>query len=144
MYFEADVPAHAHTCVGLPLCPSFARPEQYFRRVPQEVLSGTPYDPFKLDVWQFGTSLSDFKVSVNAYPHDLTLTSYQTTVPEIDSVLVSMTEVDPGQRVSAYDALKSLAKVVSLVPPDRLNIAPCCRRRMYSLRRLMSSMCVTM
>lgn len=67
VYFKEDVPAHARTCVGLPLCPSFPLPERYFRRVPEEVLSGNPYDPFKLDVWQFGTSLSDFKVSANAY-----------------------------------------------------------------------------
>lgn len=67
MHFEEDVPAHARTCVGLPLCPGFALPERYFRRAPHEVLSGNPYDPFKLDVWQFGTSLSDFKVSVHMH-----------------------------------------------------------------------------
>lgn len=57
-------------------------------------------------------------------PHDLTLTSYQTSIREIDDILVSMTEVNPAIRVSAYDALKSLAKVVSSMPPDSLNIAP--------------------
>ncbi|EIW51817.1 uncharacterized protein TRAVEDRAFT_136635 [Trametes versicolor FP-101664 SS1] len=108
VHFKEDVPPHARTCVGLPLCPTFATQERYFRRVPQEVLSGRPYDPFKLDVWQFGTSLSDFKTSIR----------------EIDDILVSMTEVNPAIRVSAYDALKSLAKVVSSMPPDSLNIAP--------------------
>ncbi|EIW51783.1 uncharacterized protein TRAVEDRAFT_136543 [Trametes versicolor FP-101664 SS1] len=106
--FSVDVPPHERICTGLPLCPSFALPERYFRPVPPEVSSGNPYDPFKLDVWQFGISLIDFR----------------TTIREIDDILVSLTEVDPAIRVSAYDALKSLAKVVSSIPPDRLNIAP--------------------
>ena len=34
--------------------------------MPPEFLSGEPYDPFKLDMWQLGKSFSDFKVpSIN-------------------------------------------------------------------------------
>lgn len=36
--------------------------KKYARAVPPEVTSGKPYDPFKLDVWQFGKSLENFKV----------------------------------------------------------------------------------
>lgn len=38
--------------------------DEYSRDVPPEVKSGEPYDPFKLDVWQLGTGISDFKVDI--------------------------------------------------------------------------------
>ncbi|KAH9848836.1 kinase-like domain-containing protein [Lenzites betulinus] len=105
--FDEGTPKDQQTCVGLPLVPTFAIPERYFRPYPKEVSSGEPYDPFKLDVWQFGTSLSDFK----------------TTIPDIDTLLSSMTEEDPQKRPDAYTILSDLAQIVHSMPPDSLKIA---------------------
>ncbi|KAH9848843.1 kinase-like domain-containing protein, partial [Lenzites betulinus] len=101
-------PKEQQTCVGLPLAPSFALPERYFRPIPKEVSCGEPYDPYKLDVWQFGTSMDEIK----------------TTIPEVDDLLHSMTEEDPQKRPGAFSVLKSLAEVVRSSPPERFAIAP--------------------
>ena len=61
VHFRQDVPQEERVCQGLPMGGSF--PNSYGRRIPPEVASGAPYDPFKLDVWQVGTSFNDFKVS---------------------------------------------------------------------------------
>ena len=58
--FSADIPVEERVCVGLPSGGSLPGPSA--RPMPPEVLSGNPYDPFKLDVWQLGESISDFKV----------------------------------------------------------------------------------
>ncbi len=34
----------------------------YGRKCPPDVYTGTPYDPYKSDVWQLGRSLRDFRV----------------------------------------------------------------------------------
>ncbi|KAI8982909.1 kinase-like domain-containing protein [Trametes punicea] len=112
VHFSADVAPCDRTCLGLPLSASFD-PEKYTRPVAREVLSGQPYDPFKLDVWQFGTSLSDFK----------------TTLPDIDAILTAMTEDDPLNRISAFQALKRLSQIVESVPPATLKIAPSVEER---------------
>lgn len=64
--FSAESPPEERRCIGYPLDGSFEGCEQedYNRSVPPEVASGKPYDPFKLDVWQLGSSLSGFQVSV--------------------------------------------------------------------------------
>jgi len=49
-------------CAGLPIGIGFAA-ESYARRHAPEFASGGPYNPFKLDIWQLGTSLaSQFQV----------------------------------------------------------------------------------
>ena len=58
--FPLNSPHEERTCVGRPSGGSLPGPSG--RPMPPEVLSGEPYDPFKLDVWQLGNSLSDFKV----------------------------------------------------------------------------------
>ena len=58
--FPVDTPQEEHVCVGPPYGGSL--PGHSGRPMPPEVLSGKPYDPFKLDVWQLGESFSDFKV----------------------------------------------------------------------------------
>ncbi|KAI0672664.1 kinase-like domain-containing protein [Trametes maxima] len=108
VYFAPEVPSHERTCVGLPLSPSFPVPDKYTRPVPPEVSSGEPYDPFQLDVWQFGNSLSDLK----------------TQIPEIDSVLRAMVEENPQVRITAFDALKSISRVVNSMTPEDLRISP--------------------
>lgn len=61
--FPKDCPVEKRVLVGLP-CGSW---NSYGRQSPPEVLSGAPYNPFKVDVWQLGTSLSDMKVTTILY-----------------------------------------------------------------------------
>ena len=44
-------------CTGLPIGTGFT-PENYARRHAPEFASGSPYNPFKLDIWQLGTSVT--------------------------------------------------------------------------------------
>ncbi|KAI9069190.1 hypothetical protein FKP32DRAFT_1617567 [Trametes sanguinea] len=80
----------------------------YARPVPPEVPSGNPYDPFKLDVWQFGTSLSDFK----------------STIPSIDRILEDVRLPSAAARPSSFDALRALSKVLADIAPNSLMIPP--------------------
>ncbi|KAI0360320.1 hypothetical protein OH77DRAFT_672826 [Trametes cingulata] len=106
--FTDDVPAAARVCTGLPLCCTFPTPDRYFRNLAAELSTGEPYDPFKLDMWQFGDSFRDFR----------------TTIPDIDEVLSAMIDDDPSTRISALDALRRISSVVNSIPPERLRIAP--------------------
>ncbi|RPD56366.1 hypothetical protein L226DRAFT_573966 [Lentinus tigrinus ALCF2SS1-7] len=106
VYFPPEVPEEERRCTGLPMGGSF--PDHYGRPVPPEVESGKPYDPFKLDVWQLGTSFSDFK----------------STIPEVDAVLTSLTDPDPEARPTAHGAIMALLEVMSNIPPRALKIAP--------------------
>ncbi|PIL28181.1 hypothetical protein GSI_09718 [Ganoderma sinense ZZ0214-1] len=99
--FPLDSPKEARMCVGRPSGGSLPGPSG--RPMPPEVLSGEPYDPFKLDVWQLGNSISDFK----------------STIPEIDKVLVSMVDPDPTSRPTAYEAMKALLDAVGAIPPGQ-------------------------
>ena len=56
--FPAECPSIERGSVGLPL----ADAEKYARPHAPEFASGKPYCPFKLDVWQLGSSFSGFKV----------------------------------------------------------------------------------
>ncbi|KAI0707962.1 hypothetical protein C8Q76DRAFT_628598, partial [Earliella scabrosa] len=106
VYFPPDIPDAERRCVGPPVGGSF--PDRYGRPTPPEVQCGSPYDPFKLDVWQLGTTFSDFK----------------STIPEIDAVLETMRDPDPKTRPTAYVAMKALLEVVGGIPPNILKIAP--------------------
>ena len=57
---ESSLPEERR-CTGLRL-PWGVSSESYARPVPPEIILGLAYDPFKLDVWQLGKSISDFKV----------------------------------------------------------------------------------
>lgn len=62
--FPHTTPLDECLVVGYPTGGSYPEDTKlYARPVPPEVASGQPYDPFKLDVWQFGTGLDDFKAS---------------------------------------------------------------------------------
>ncbi|PIL28175.1 hypothetical protein GSI_09712 [Ganoderma sinense ZZ0214-1] len=104
--FPDDMPPEERVCIGPPYGGSL--PGHSGRPMPPEVLSGKPYDPFKLDVWQLGTSINDFK----------------STIPQIDAVLVSMTDPDPATRPTAYEALKALLDAIGAIPPVSLRIEP--------------------
>ena len=60
--FPAECPVEERLTVGYPLGGSFPELSMYCAPCPPEWASGKPYSPFKLDVWQLGTSLSNFKV----------------------------------------------------------------------------------
>ena len=128
VYFPPDVPLDKRTYVGRPAGSSFpADPKEYNRPSPPEVLTGEPYNPFKLDVWQFATSLSDFKVSQCALTFPLSLKRMlQSTVPAIDDILDAMRNPDPASRLASHEALKALGSVVASMPPASLHIAPVC------------------
>ena len=55
--FPEGCPLSERVSVGLPV-----EGEQYCRPLAPEFASGNAYNPFKLDVWQLGYSLSKFKV----------------------------------------------------------------------------------
>ncbi|KAJ3017152.1 hypothetical protein NUW54_g650 [Trametes sanguinea] len=106
--FGQDVPIEDCVCTGLPHGPSFPGPEKYRRPVPPEVESGKPYNPFKLDVWQFAMSLRDFK----------------SNIPEVDNTLELLRNPDPLLRISAYEAMATIANVVAMIPPYALAVPP--------------------
>lgn len=61
--FALECTPSNRVCTSLPIGPGFAT-ERYARRHAPEFASGRPYNPFKLDIWQLGTSLvSQFQVS---------------------------------------------------------------------------------
>ncbi|KAJ8501655.1 hypothetical protein ONZ51_g459 [Trametes cubensis] len=94
---------------GYPMGESFSEDvEQYCRPVPPEVTSGEPYDPFKLDVWQLGTSLEDFK----------------STIPEIDRILDGMRLPDATARLSSLYAITYLSRAAAELTPKALMIEP--------------------
>lgn len=103
--FPDDRPLHECRRIGppggLPGMP-------YKRPVPPEVASGQPYDPFKLDIWQLGNDLCDFK----------------STISPIDTALAAMIDPNASSRPSAAETLRRLAEVVSTVPPRSLRIKP--------------------
>ena len=56
--------------------------------------------------------------------HQLMFRIYQSTVPEIDEVLVAMTDADAGRRLGAKEALDRLGTVVRSMPMESLLIEP--------------------
>jgi serine/threonine protein kinase len=127
--FPAGCPESERVSKGLPLGGSFTEPEHYARRHAPEFASGMAYNPFKLDVWQLGTSFSDFKVSQHFYIFALLsclLGSlvFQSTIPAIDEVLVGMTNIDPVHRFDAKEALDKLGMVICSMTPESLLIDP--------------------
>ncbi|KAH9920664.1 uncharacterized protein B0H18DRAFT_1011872 [Fomitopsis serialis] len=99
--FPPELPVEQRLLTGHPM-------KDYQRLLPPEVASGTPYDPFKADIWQLANSFSDFK----------------TTVAEIDAILEQMLEADVSRRLSAAEARDQLAAVVHGMPATTLLIPP--------------------
>ncbi|KAL1937618.1 hypothetical protein VTO73DRAFT_13004 [Trametes versicolor] len=108
VHFPPSIPETDRLCVGLPLGASFPGTDAYGRPVPPELQSDTPYDPFKLDVWQFATSFEDF----------------ESNFPEIDEIMASLRDQDPSARPSAYEAAINMANIVSTYPPYALHYPP--------------------
>ncbi|KAI0332648.1 hypothetical protein GY45DRAFT_1369099 [Cubamyces sp. BRFM 1775] len=107
--FPISTPPQECRVSGYPIGGSFSDDiEQYCRPVPPEVTSEEPYDPFKLDVWQLGTSLEDFK----------------STIPEIDRILGGMRLPDATARLSSLYAVTYLSRAVAELTPNALMIEP--------------------
>ncbi|TFK33782.1 hypothetical protein BDQ12DRAFT_614775, partial [Crucibulum laeve] len=78
----------------------------YGRPVPPEMDSGHPYDPFKLDIWQLGDGLREFK----------------TTIASIDEILENFTNENANNRMNATEAFEKLESVVYSMAPSSLLI----------------------
>ncbi|KIP02646.1 hypothetical protein PHLGIDRAFT_122298 [Phlebiopsis gigantea 11061_1 CR5-6] len=105
--FPEGYPIDQRVCVGIPTEGLLTNPDKYARQRPPETESGMPYDPFRLDVWQLGTSFADF-----------------TSREDIDEVLVRMIEPNAEIRLTAAEALDKLVERVSAVSPKARLIPP--------------------
>ena len=65
--FPDDCPASERVCTGIPCTGSLANVSEYARPAIPEMLTGEPYDPFKLDVWQLASSFGEFDVRCISY-----------------------------------------------------------------------------
>ncbi|KAA1478272.1 hypothetical protein DENSPDRAFT_663261 [Dentipellis sp. KUC8613] len=99
--FEPDSDPSHRTCLGFPT----GDKETYTRPLTQEMMSGQPYDPFKLDVWQLSICLT-----------------FDTNIPEIDKILQTMRIRDALQRPASDDVLSRLRSVVNSMSPQSLLI----------------------
>ncbi|TRM60615.1 hypothetical protein BD626DRAFT_460993 [Schizophyllum amplum] len=109
--FPADCTSSERVCTGPPYSGSIK--QRYNRNCIPEMLSGEPYDPFKLDVWQLGNSLADF----------------DSTLEPVESVLDCMASMDPACRLTADEALSRLRAYVESVPPKSLLFPPVVHKR---------------
>ncbi|KAK0445118.1 kinase-like domain-containing protein [Armillaria borealis] len=82
--------------------------DSYGRPVAPEFQVSDTYDPFALDIWQFGSDLMRF----------------HSTIWEIDEILESMRNEDPRSRPMAAEFLDRLDAVVSGIPPALLRKKP--------------------
>ncbi|KAI0757681.1 kinase-like domain-containing protein [Daedaleopsis nitida] len=103
--FPEGTPDEHQVLTGIPMAGIW---DDYARPSPPEVLSGLPYDPYKVDVWQLGSSLSDIEMTITA----------------IDELLIAMVEPDPSKRFSAEELLRRLSSVVQAMPAVALAIPP--------------------
>ena len=78
--FPAECPLTERVSVGLPFT------EEYTRPLAPELVSGEAYCSFKLDVWQLGTSLTNFKVWHFLTHYSLCLLAFRLRLPEHHSL----------------------------------------------------------
>lgn len=69
--FPENCPPAERISIGYPLGGSFTQPEMYSRPLAPEIDLDRPYCPFKLDIWQFGSSFRNFKVCYLIQPFHL-------------------------------------------------------------------------
>ncbi|TFY71728.1 hypothetical protein EVG20_g1272 [Dentipellis fragilis] len=99
--FEPDSDPSYRTCLGIPT----GVQETYSRPLTQEMKSGQPYDPFKLDVWQLSICLT-----------------FDTNISEVDEILQSMRIRDALGRPASNDVLAQLQSAVNSMSPQSLLI----------------------
>ncbi|KAI0762308.1 kinase-like domain-containing protein [Fomes fomentarius] len=102
--FPVDCPVEEQVVVGVPR----GSWDTYGRPCPPEMASGSSYNPYKADIWQLGTSLSDMK----------------TTIPEVDELLDAMIEPDADRRMTALELLTRLRDIFQSTPVKSFNIPP--------------------
>ena len=120
--FPAGCSSITRVSVGYPVAENYARP------CAPELCSGEAYCPFKLDIWQLGSSFSDFKVCHCIFLlgcfHAYWLFARQSTIPSIDEVMLAMIDIDPVHRLDAKEAKNRLGTVVYSMAPESLLIKP--------------------
>ena len=120
--FPAGCPLAERVSVGFPVAERYARPHA------SEFASGKAYNPFKLDVWQLGCSFSKFKVRHRIFYSVILFTYWpiasQSTIPTIDEVVVSMTDIDPVQRLDAKEEKDRIGAIIYSMAPESLLIKP--------------------
>ncbi|KAI4528024.1 hypothetical protein K523DRAFT_340378 [Schizophyllum commune Tattone D] len=106
--FPDDCPASERVCTGIPCTGSLANVSEYARPAIPEMLTGEPYDPFKLDVWQLASSFGEF----------------DSTFEPVETLLDSMARDDPAGRLTADEAMARLRAFIEGIPPKALLIPP--------------------
>ncbi|KAF8161987.1 kinase-like domain-containing protein [Pholiota molesta] len=106
--FPPECPVEEQVVTGIPTGGSFGDSDRYTRPHAPEYISGKPYSPFKLDIWQMASSLTDVR----------------STIPGIDKVLDDMYCTNPDERPHAQEALDRIRSVVNSMSPQSLLIAP--------------------
>ena len=109
--------------MGFPVAEKYASPHA------PELASGKAYCPYKLDVWQLGYIFLKFKAWRCIIFYSVILFSYwhfafQSTIPSIDEVVVSMTDIDPVHRLRAKEAKDILGAIFYSMAPESLLIKP--------------------
>jgi serine/threonine protein kinase len=114
--FDPHSEPSSRTLTGLPT--TGIRTGEYGREPAPEMLSGTPYCPFRADIWQLGTMFnSRFGVRVRSqlFPPLLQLSSSQhlrhLSEPLVD-LFDTMCSEDPSSRPSASEALECVRRLV--------------------------------
>ena len=121
--FPCGTPKEQQVCVGIPLGGSV---NKNARPMPPEVLSGQPYCPYQLDIWQLGAAFSDFRVSprCDSFIVHQSYLLMQSGIQAIDAVLDTLTDPNPETRPPAYDAMALLLDAMAEVTPKALMIPP--------------------
>jgi serine/threonine protein kinase len=125
--FDADSEPSSRVVSGLPI--TGIRTGQYGRDPAPEMLSGSPYCPFRADIWQLGTMfMSCFDVSGHsALLVDLTKRSIYQQLGHFSEPLIAlfktMRSEDPSVRPSAASALERVRQISRELPYHTLSSA---------------------
>jgi hypothetical protein len=123
--FDADSEPSSRVMSGLPL--TGIRAGQYARDIAPEMLSGSPYCPFRADIWQLGTMfMSCFDVSHHsALLVDFTKRSLSQQLGHLSEPLISLFQTmcseDPSVRPSAASALERVRQISRELPYHTLS-----------------------
>ncbi|KAL8283408.1 hypothetical protein RQP46_005818 [Phenoliferia psychrophenolica] len=100
--FSPDSSESSMLVQGFPLQAYGITLDEYKRPIPPEVLTGEPYCPFRMDVFQLGTSLHR-------------IFHHMSRVPELVTLLSDMADDDPLKRPTAREAHDRLLEIPSLM-----------------------------
>ncbi|KAF8878122.1 kinase-like domain-containing protein [Gymnopilus junonius] len=103
--FPEDSLASERLCSGVPVPPR----EIYRRRIPPELENDEPYNPFKLDIWQFGSNIHE--------------SLYPTGLAEIDQLWLGLIAPCSEDRPTAREALFRLDEYLRRTPQSSLHFS---------------------